>query len=185
MHETSSEARARWSAGRIRPGSVTWTPRPPRASTIRSKRVNGSDVPTARSAPKNDSCGFLICPQPPSLPTMTVIGSPKRTAISISIPFSPNALSPAIRSTRRSGWSSLAAMAKDGPTPRQPNGPGSSHWPGELTGANLEVKSDMRLASRALGDVHDLELEPVGVLEEDRVVAVPVLREIAGRVVER
>src|SRR5512142_1881051 len=34
-------------------------------------------------------------------------------------------------------------------------------------------------------DVHDLELQPVRALEEDRVVAGPVLRELARRSVER
>ena len=72
--------------------------------------------------------------------TVTVIGKPKRTAVSISIPFKPKAPSPAISNTRRSGWSSLEAMAKDGPTPRQPNGPGSSHCPGSVTGTNFEAQ---------------------------------------------
>ena len=48
----------------------------------------------------------------------TVIGSLKRTAVSISMPLSPKAPSPAIRSTRCSGRSSLAAMANDGPDAR-------------------------------------------------------------------
>ena len=46
---------------------------------------------------------------------ITVIGSPKRTAVSISMPFSPKAPSPATSSTRRSGCRSLAAIANDGP----------------------------------------------------------------------
>src|SRR5689334_15974481 len=41
------------------------------------------------------------------------------------------------------------------------------------------------LAARASRDVHDLELEPVRVLEEHRVVARPVLRELARGLVER
>ena len=90
----------------------------------------GKDVATARSWPQNETCGFRICPHPPSFPMMHVSGSPKRTAVSISIPFRPNAPSPAISSTRLSGWRSFAAIANGGPTPRQPNGPGSSQWPG-------------------------------------------------------
>src|ERR1700731_633576 len=41
------------------------------------------------------------------------------------------------------------------------------------------------LAARLAGDVHHLELHPVRVLEEDRVVARPVLRELPWRRVER
>src|SRR5215468_12383741 len=44
------------------------------------------------------------------------------------------------------------------------------------------VSSDTRLALR---DVDNLELEPVGVLEEDRVVAVAVFGELPRRVVQR
>ena len=81
-------------------------------------------MPTARSAPKNESCGLRIWPQPPSLPITTVIGRPKRTAVSISMPLSPKAPSPAISSTRWDGRSSLAAIANDGPDAEAAEGPG-------------------------------------------------------------
>src|SRR5260370_42561596 len=41
------------------------------------------------------------------------------------------------------------------------------------------------LAARSTREVHHLELHPVGILEEDRVVARTVLRELARRLVER
>src|SRR5260370_33878955 len=41
------------------------------------------------------------------------------------------------------------------------------------------------LAARPTREVHHLELHPVGILEEDRVVARTVLRELARRLVER
>ena len=85
------------------------------------------DVATARSSPQKEIWGFRICPHPPSFPMMQVMGRLKRTAVSSSMPFSPKAPTPAMRSTRRSGLRSFAAMAKEGPTPRQPKGPGSSH----------------------------------------------------------
>src|SRR5207244_1159298 len=69
-------------------------------------------------------------PHAPSLPMITTNGMPWWIALSYSIALKPNDPSPYTISTCLSGWASFAAMAKEGPTPRQPNGPGSSQWPG-------------------------------------------------------
>ena len=72
-----------------------------------------------------------------------MIGRPKRTAVSNSMPFRPKEPSPYTITTRRFGCESCAASAKGMPTPSVPSGPGSIQAPSLFTGRILAAVATM------------------------------------------
>src|SRR5207302_9878740 len=80
--------------------------------------------------PYSVSWATLIWPHAPSFPMIPTKGIFCRIALSYSIALRPNEPSPYTTRTCLSGFANFAAIANEGPTPRQPNGPGSSQCPG-------------------------------------------------------
>ena len=130
MHQASSEPSARSSAGPISRGSVTRAP-PARPAPRPSGRSASS---AARSRPplppKNDSCWIADL-----APAAVVADDARQRQAEANGGLHLHAVEAegAVAGDQQhapSGWRSLAAIANDGPTPRQPSGPGSSHCPG-------------------------------------------------------
>ena len=142
MHQTSSEASARSSAGRI-------SPRVRDEDAAAAERLHhpiearhgqrGADRALLRR--RTTSCGLRIWPQPPSLPTMHGQRQPEAHGGLHLHPVEAEGAVARDRAARAGpGCRSLAAIANDGPTPRQPNGPGSSHCPGAGSGTILDAQ---------------------------------------------
>ena len=122
----SADARARSRAGATPRGARTCSAWPPNTSQRRrsgSARAGSRPRLPARRAP---TCGMRISPQAPSFPTTRTAGIEKRTSVSKSSPLRPKAPSPMTHTTCDPNPAAPTPTAYPGPTPRQPNGPGSS-----------------------------------------------------------